>query len=330
MVASQRTQALPLVHLRSVGGGPFCVMRETIRTHLVGWLLALGVGACGPSNPGHHPASGDHAVTLTDDAGRSIVVSVPVRRIVSLAPSITELLFAIGAGDRVVGRTVWCRYPPAASLVPAVGDGLNPDVEIVAARHPDLVLLYRSALTEVAARQLQAMGIPALILRHDRIEDVSRSARLLGSLTGNVAAGDSIAVRLDRLRAVGPPPSATGRDRSRVAFVVWDAPPIVIGGGSYLDELTILAGGENVFHDLASASATVSLETIAARDPAWIAVLTDSAPQPPSWARRPEWQVVRAVREGRFLYLPGNLFGQPSPRAPRAVATLRRWLESVP
>jgi ABC-type Fe3+-hydroxamate transport system substrate-binding protein len=268
--------------------------------------------------------------TITDDAGRTVTISVPARRIVSLAPSITELLFALGVGDQVVGRTTWCEYPAAALAVEDVGDGLNPDVEVVAARRPDLVLLYRSSLTEVAARQLQALGIPAAILRHDRIEDVSRTARLLGSLTGAEVKGDSLARALDAVLAAGPVRS--GSARPRVAFVVWDTPPIVIGGGSYLDELTRLAGGDNVFGDVRSASATVSLESIAARDPDWIAILTDSASTSklPSWARRPEWQVVRAVRDGRFLYLSGDLFGHPSPRAPLAVTTLRRQLRIAP
>lgn len=304
-------------------------MRLRIRAHLTGSLLALVAGACG-SPPARRaaPSSREHRA-FTDDAGRQVVVAVPARRIVSLAPSITELLFALGAGRHVVGRTTWCRYPPAALTVPVVGDGLNPDVEVVAARRPDLVLLYRSSLTDIAAAQLQGLGIPAVILRHDRIEDVSRTARLLGVLTGRAPAGDSIAQQLDHLLATGPPPPGA-RPRPRVALVVWDTPPIVIGGGSYLNELMTLAGGRNVFGDGPAASITVSLEAIAARDPDWIAVIGDQAARPPAWARRPEWQAVRAVRDGRFLYLPPALFGQPSPRAALAVAALRRRLGTGP
>jgi iron complex transport system substrate-binding protein len=303
-----------------------------LAVHYAGWLLALVTGACGSSAvPRRGPAAHTGATrAIIDDAGRSVTVAVPARRIVSLAPSITELLFALGVGDQVVGRTTWCHYPAAALAVADVGDGLNPDVEAVAALQPDLVLLYRSALTEVAARQLHMLGIPAAILRHDRIEDVSRTARLLGGLTGAEAQGDSVARELDSVLAAGP--VGGGGIPPRVAFVVWDTPPIVIGGGSYLDELTHLAGGDNVFGDVRSASATVSLESIAARDPDWIAILTDNASssKPPSWSRRPEWQVVRAVREGRFLYLSGDLFGHPSPRAPLAVTTLRRQLRTAP
>jgi iron complex transport system substrate-binding protein len=250
----------------------------------------------------------------------------PAQRIVSLAPSLTELLFALGAGSQVVGRTVYCRYPPAARAVPSVGDGLNPSVEAIAARHPDLVLLYRSPQTETAARQLAALGIPTMLLRDDRMEDVARTARLLGPATGHPAAGDSIARVIDSLVAAPIPPP-----RARIAFVVWDAPPIVIGSGSYLDELVTMAGAENVFHDLHTPSATVSLETIASRDPDWIGILRDSSSaEPPAWAGRREWRTVRAVREGRFLILPAELFGQPSPRAPEAVAFLANLLSHSP
>jgi iron complex transport system substrate-binding protein len=265
-------------------------------------------------------------VAVTCRPSARIPAAGPAHRVVSLAPSITELLFAVGAGDQVVGRTVYCLYPPAARAVPSVGDGLNPNVEAVAARHPDLVLLYRSPQTETAARQLEALGIPTMILRQDRLEDVARDARTLGRATGHAAAGDSIGRLLDTLLAAPLP-----APRARLAYIVWDSPPIVIGGGSFLDELAQRAGAENVFHDLTTPSGTVSLETIAARDPDWIAIVRDSvnAP-PPDWSRRREWRTIRAVRQGHFLALPADLFGQPSPRASEAVALLRRDLERVP
>jgi iron complex transport system substrate-binding protein len=107
--------------------------------------------------------------------------------------------------------------------------------------------------------------------------------------------------------------------------VVWDNPPIIIGRGSYLDQLAGLAGARNVFNDVAEPSAQVSLETIAARSPEWIAVLSDSA-LPPSFAKRREWRAVRAVREGHFLLLPGSLFGRPGPRSGAAVQRLKAML----
>ena len=241
-------------------------------------------------------------------------------RIVSLLPSFTELLFAIGAGDRVVGRTQWCDYPPAALMVPSVGEGLPPNVEAVAARRPDLVVLYNAGPNVTAARQLERIGIRTVLIDLNRLEDLGPTARTLGRLTGTEARSDSLAGALDNLAARTPPPATT-----TLAFVVWDNPPIVIGRGSYLDELATQAGARNVFHDISAPSAQVSLETIVARDPQWIAVLSDSG-TPPAFAKRREWRAVRAVREGRFLLLQGSLFGRPGPRSGQAIAQLKRLL----
>src|SRR5437867_6866209 len=240
------------------------------RTHLAGLFLAAAALACQPTDratpppppPPPPPPTSPGGVAVTDDAGRRVELTAPARRIVSLSPAVTELLFALGAGERVVGRTRWCDFPPAARALPSVGDGLNPNVEAVAARRPDLVVLYRSPLNETAARQLERLGIAAALVRQDRLEDVARAARLLGRLTGVGAVGDSLAASLERLLAAPHP-----TPHARLAFVVWDDPPVVIGGGSYLDQLATLAGAQNVFHDVGSATATVAIETIAARDP---------------------------------------------------------------
>ncbi len=265
-------------------------------------LVCLLVVGCRPAD---RPAAPPHA-----------------HRIVSLAPSSTELLFALGAGSQVVGRTTWCRYPPAALQVPDVGDGLNPNIEAIAARRPDLVVLYRSQLNETAATQLARLGIPSVTLAQDRLEDIAGAARELGRLTGREATGDSIGAAIEALLKT-PPPAPI----ARVAFVVWDNPPMVIGRGSYLDQLATLAGASNVFHDLGAASATVSIETIVARNPDVILLLSDSTALP-SYSSRREWRAIRAVRDRRFIMLPADLFGRPSPTAPAAVAALRHALET--
>jgi ABC-type Fe3+-hydroxamate transport system substrate-binding protein len=253
-----------------------------------------------------------------------VTLAHPARRIVSLLPSFTELLFAIGAGDRLVGRTTWCDYPPAALAVPSVGDAMPPNVEAVAARHPDLVVLYRSGQNMPAANQLERLGITVVVLDLNQLTDLGPAARTLGRLTGRQRPADSLARTMDSLASQPPGPSTWS-----LAFIVWDNPPIVIGAGSYLDRLAALAGARNVFHDIRSPSAQVSIETIAARDPDFIAVLSDSATVP-RYAARPEWRVVRAVRRSRFLLLPGQLFGRAGPRAAEAVRELRRRLETAP
>src|SRR6266568_3246796 len=292
--------------------------RWTVRTHLAG-LVALAAVACARGE--HAPAAGP---AVTDDAGRRVALAVPARRIVSLLPSFTEILFAIGAGDRLVGRTAWCDYPPEALAVPNVGDGMPPNVEAVAARRPDLVVLYRSGQNIPAAEQLERLGIRTVLLDLNLLEDLGPAARRLGVLTAHRLAADSLARVMDSV--VSQPPAPSTRS---LAFIVWDNPPIVIGAGSYLDRLATLAGARNVFHDISSPSAQVSIETIAARDPEFVAVLSDSTGAP-RYAARPEWQAVRAVQQRRFLLLPGQLFGRPGPRVAQAVRELRRRLGTAP
>src|SRR5438552_4007728 len=152
------------------GVGFFAMRRSAHRTHLAG-LLAL-LAACG---------GGERGATTRAPLP-------PARRIVSLSPAVTELLYALGAGDRVVGRTTWCDYPPAVRAVPSVGDGLSPNLEAIVARRPDLVVLYRSALNETAAQRLRALGLATAVLPQDRLEDLAAAAGVLGRLPGRSAA----------------------------------------------------------------------------------------------------------------------------------------------
>src|SRR5213595_257376 len=172
--------------------------RWTVRAHLAG-LVALAAATCARGE--RAPAAGP---AVTDDAGRRVTLAAPARRVVSLLPSFTEILFAIGAGERLVGRTAWCDYPPAALAVPSVGDGMPPNVEAVAARRPDLVLLYSSGPNATAAQQLERLGIRTVLFDLNRLEELAPAARRLGVLTGRRAAADSLARAMDSLVSQGP------------------------------------------------------------------------------------------------------------------------------
>ncbi len=261
-------------------------------------------------------------IFLVDDQGDTVAIAAPARRVVSLIPSTTEILFALGAGDRVVGRTLWCDYPAEALAIPSLGDGLQPSTELIVAARPDLVVLYRSPQNTLAADRLRSLGIPAVQLRLDRLSDVARATELLGQATGLAAHADSLIQRLRR------EVESAARDRADppgVVVLVWDQPPIVIGSGSFLHELIQLAGARNVFGDLAQASAPVSLEAIAARQPDFLLATSDM----PSYASRPEWQAVGAVRRRRFLHLSGSEFARPTLRMGDAVVRLVRALDSA-
>ena len=264
------------------------------------------------------------AVTVVDDAGDTVAVHVAAQRIASLIPATTELLFAIGAGDQLVGRTEWCDYPPQARRVDNLGDGINPNLEAILARRPDLVILYNTAQHAAAARRLRDLGVPTLRLATDALSDVDRLARLFGRLTGHERQADSVGAVFDTALASASTPAA-GR-RPKVLLLVWEQPPMTIGRGSFLNDLVERAGGENLFADVPATSGNVSIEAVAVRDPDLI--LTTSA-GPAAFARRPEWQVVRAVRERRFLHVTGSEFNRPGPRSPSAIRQLAARLREL-
>jgi iron complex transport system substrate-binding protein len=247
-------------------------------------------------------------------------------RIVSLNPTTTELLFALGAGPRLVGRSDACDYPPLAAGVPSLGGGFPPSVEAVVGARPDLVVLYQSSGNAAAAAQLQELGIRVLRIRTDRLADVARAARLLGEAVGLAAAGDSIADLLETELASERAAGSAVPGRTPVLLLAWDQPIIALGAGSFASELLELAGGRNVFADVSAPSVPVSLEAIAARRPE-VVLLAGS--EMPGLEGRPEWRTLPAVRAGRLLRLTESASNRPSPRAPAAVRDLRSRLAAL-
>jgi iron complex transport system substrate-binding protein len=261
---------------------------------------------------------------LVDDAGDTLRLPAPARRVVSLIPATTELLFAIGADSAVVGRTRYCDYPAAAKAVPDLGDGIKPSIEAVVARRPDLVILYNSGQNAAVAGRLRELGIAAIRLNTDTLNDVGRVTEMLGRLTGHQRGADSVTAVFDTaLASATRPPRG---NRPKVLLLVWEQPPMTVGRGSFLSELVERAGGENLFADVTASSGVVSIEAVAARNPDLILTTTEG---PSAFASRPEWQVVPAVREHRFLQVSGSEFSRPSPRAPAAIRQLTARLTGV-
>jgi iron complex transport system substrate-binding protein len=286
-----------------------------VRRPVLSLAVVASLAACADA-----PRGG--TLTRVDDWGRTVSLRAPARRIVSLAPASTELLFALGLGDRLVGRTRWCDYPAAVRAVIDVGEGVGPNVEAVAARRPDLGLLYASSAHRAAAERFAALGIATAAIRLDRADDVRRAALLIGGLAGVAGVADSLVVAFDAARAAAEREGPRLARRPRLYVDVWTAPPMTVGSGSYLSEVSRAAGGENVFGDVGASSATVSLETIVRRDPDAILILATDTTRVPDLAARPGWSAVRAVREHRVLVLDGTLYGRPSPRMPVAARDL--------
>jgi iron complex transport system substrate-binding protein len=286
-------------------------------------VLLVGLLAAAGCLPGRDNAG---AIVVIDDARDTVRLQAPAQRVVSLIPASTELLFAIGAGPQVVGRTKWCDWPAEAAAVPSVGDGIDPNLEAIVARHPDLVVLYQTGSNAQVAVRLRELGIAVVQLRTDLLESVGGHAIILGRLTGHRESADSVAGAFEAdLAAVtvsAHPDGPTPRHQS-VFIPTWDQPIITIGAGSFLDELVTRAGAVNVFHDLPQPSAPVSLEAVAQRDPDLILTTQTGAL---TFEQRPEWKVVRAVRLHRFVRVHGSEFDRPGPRSPQAITELKAAL----
>ncbi|HEV7993667.1 MAG TPA: helical backbone metal receptor [Gemmatimonadaceae bacterium] len=262
------------------------------------------------------------SASTADDFGDTIAVARAPRRIVSLNPSTTELLFAIGAGARLVGRTTYDLWPDAARALPDLGPGLRPNVEAVLAARPDLVVLYASDDNRDAARRLRAAGVPTAAYRVDRIADFMRVTRALGILTGDTAAAratvDSVRATLDRVRA-----STATRSAPTVFWPLYDQPLLAVGSGSYLNELIAIAGGRNVYGFMPAPSPQITIEDLVKRDP-------DVVLLPPASRARyladPRWRTLRAVREGRVLSVDTMLVLRPGPHLGEAAQSLAALL----
>ncbi len=298
---------------------PFVFAASTFR-YLAAAVLAGA--ACGAPAGGR---AGAAAIEVVDDFGDTLRLARPAARIVSLNPVLTEALFALGAGARVVGRTHWDASPPAALAVTDLGNGMQPNVEAVLATRPDLIVLYASNGNRAAASAFRRAGVPTLTLHTDRVADLPEALHALGMVVGDTAiarlVADSVARSLAAVRALpgaAVPPT--------VFWHVWDTPVITIGSGSYLSELVEIVGARNVFDDLPEPSPQVAMEGVAQRNPEFVLAGPVAAARLRTEAR---WQVVPAVREGRVLVIDTTVVGRPGVRMGEAARYLRALLDSA-
>lgn len=278
-------------------------------------LSALTLAAC--------KRSGQSPPTGRDDFGNPIVVpSIAPSRIVSLNPAITEIIFALGAGPRLIGRTKFDLWPDSARLVPDMGNGISPNVEAILGARPDLVVLYASQDNRPAATRLRTAGVNTVALRNDRIADFARTTIILGRiLHDTLRAGlvrDSVQRTLDRVAQ-----ATRGASRPRVFWHIWDAPLITIGSGSFMDELVNIAGATNAYGDLRGPSGEITLEDVARRDPDFILAGPIGAQAIRS---DPRWRIVRAAREQRILVVDTTIVARPAVRLGEAAVSLARLI----
>ena len=270
------------------------------------------------------------SVTVTDDAGRTVVLEAPAERIVTLAPHLAEMLFAVGAGAQVVGVSRYSDYPEAAQRLPRIGDARGVDMEAVLALEPDLVVAWGSAPQEGAARRLQSLEIPVFFSEPDSLAAIGDTMQRLGQLAGHAQQASRVAARLrEDVDALARRYRVPDDERLRVFYEVWHQPLMTVGGNHFISEVIELCGGRNIFAALEAASPRVDIEAVLASDPQVIvgtAVDSDDASLARRWAAYPD---IRAVSQQHVFTLPPDLIGRPTPRLLTGARQLCEGLENA-
>jgi iron complex transport system substrate-binding protein len=263
------------------------------------------------------------AIRLIDDIGDVLELPQPPRRIVALAPHLTELLFAAGAGAQVVGVDGASDYPEAARALPRVGDFSRINFERILALKPDLVVVWVGGNRAADIHRLRQMGIPVLQTEATRLDDVARLLRLIGQASGHAAQGEAAArdfsarVAALRVRHGGKPPL-------RVFYQVWDRPLMTVGGTHWISDALALCGARNVFADLHALSPVVSREAVLQRAPDLIVSGSDAPDMRRAWLR---FSSLPAVRNQAFVWVDADRLHRLTPRLIEGVAELCAAIE---
>jgi iron complex transport system substrate-binding protein len=262
----------------------------------------------------HAPAADRFPLELRDDRGAIIRLAAPPRRVVTLAPSLTEIVFLLGREASLVGVTRFCNFPPSASRLPRVGGVVDPDVERIVALSPDLVLCTMDGNPRERVLALEEMGIPCFAVSPQDLQGVLSSIQRLGALLGDAARGHAEAAALKR-RAEAVRSSTRGRGETapRALFVVSTSPIIVAGQGTFMDELLRLAGGSNAAGRFRGRYPRLSVEDLVAARPdaIFIAGMNGVERFPPEVTA---WKEVPAFRNGAVHRIDGDIVTRPGPR----------------
>lgn len=267
-------------------------------------------------------------IVMTDVSGATIKLAAPARRIVSLAPHITELLFAAGAGSHVVGNVEYGDYPPAARSLTKVGGYSRLDLEAIVALKPDLVMAWQSGNVPAAVSRLLAMGLNVHLSQSNRIEDIAGELERIGKLAGTEVTANSAATafreRYARLAArYGQRPPVT------VFYQIWKQPLMTINRDQIISDAIRLCGGRNVFAHLPILAPTVTVEAVIAANPEAIVAsgMGDSRPEwLDDWRR---WSTLAAVTGDNLYFIPPDLIQRHTPRILDGAEKFCTHLETV-
>lgn len=254
-----------------------------------------------------------YPLEVEDDFGNKIIIEKEPQRIVSLAPSHTEILFAIGLNEKIVGVTNFCDYPEEAKNKEKVGDSFNVNVEKIIELSPDLVIQYGQGKEEVNKR-LKEAGIKVLSYEPESIEDVINLIDELGKITNSYQAAkktiDAMNTKKDFVLS-----KVAGKEKVKVFYEVWDQPLMTAGPGSFIDELINLAGGENIAKDAKGKYPQFDLEQLIERNPDVYLTAKDRADKTvESIKARDGYENINAVKNDRVYLLDPNIISRPGPR----------------
>lgn len=267
-------------------------------------------------------------VRVVDDYGHTVALAAPARRVVSLSPHLTELMYAAGAGDRLVGALAYSDYPPAARALPRVGSEAAIDLEAVIALRPDLVVAWPNAGSARAVERIASLGIPVFRSEPRELEDIARTLETLGRLAGAMAAAKA-AARDFRERAARLARRYAHRPAVRVLYQVWDRPLVTVNGDHVISKVMRLCGGRNVMAELPGIAPEIDRERVLRADPEVI-LASGADDTRPAWLD--DWQAfpgLAAVRLGQLHAIRPDLLQRHTPRLLDGAEELCRILESA-
>ena len=257
--------------------------------------------------------AGSGTVTATDDSGRRIQLERPAERIVSLSPHITELLFAAGAGKRVVGTVRFSDYPARARDIPRVGDTYNLDMERIIGLQPDLVVLWRTGTPVPVIETIEAAGLPVYHSEPRNLAAIAATLRALGRLAGTREQADKAAGQfMQRLK--GLKEIYSRRPPVDEFYQFWHRPVFTVNGDHIIDRVISLCGGRNVFAELNALTPRVDIESVLARDPEVIIASGEEDGRPPWLDDWRDWPRLTAVENNHLYVVPPDLLLRHTPR----------------
>lgn len=284
------------------------------RLHLALMAIAMLLLSASQSALGAYPLS------IKDATGAMVTIGKEPKRIVSIVPSVTEMIYAVGLGDKIVGVTAWCTFPEEARKVDKVGD-VNINIEAVLSKAPDLVVADTS-MSGPTVLKLRELGLTVLALKADTISEMLDALRTLGLAGGKEEKANSLAASLDKRIADVKATVGVTKARPSVFVEIWNEPLMTAGKGTYVDELVELAGGRNIAGGV-SGWPVFSQETVIKEDP-YLVLLTNFNKQ--EVMSRKAWSAMTSLKQGRVVEVNPDLFVRSGPRLIEGLEILARLL----